>query len=54
LDLLEEVNDRFTQISVQFIKHLNSKISLPEWVSALLQNKEKKIQNLEVFVHRQW
>jgi hypothetical protein len=30
LDLLEEVNDRFTQISVQFIKHLNSKISLPE------------------------
>lgn len=53
LDLLEEVNDRFTQISVQFIKHLNSKISLPEWVSALLQNKEKKIQNLEVFVHRQ-
>lgn len=54
LDLLEEVNDRFTQISVQFIKHLNSKLSLPEWVSALLQNKEKKIQNLEVFVHRQW
>lgn len=52
LDLLEEVNDRFTQISVQFIKHLNSKISLPEWVSALLQNKDKKIQNLEVFVHR--
>lgn len=53
LDLLEEVNDRFTQISVQFIKHLNSKISLPEWVSALLQNKDKKVQNLEVFVHRQ-
>ena len=53
LDLLEEVNDRFTQVSVQFIKHLNSKISLPEWVSALLQNKDKKIQNLEVFVHRQ-
>lgn len=53
LDLLEEVNDRFTQISLQFIKHLNSKISLPEWVSALLQNKDKSIHNLEVFVHRQ-
>lgn len=52
LDLIEEVNDRLTQISVQFIKHLNAKLSLPEGIKSMLDDKQKNIQNLEVFVHR--
>lgn len=53
LDLIEEVNDRLTQISVQFVKHLNAKLSLPEGVKSFLQDKDKKVDDLEVFVHRQ-
>jgi hypothetical protein len=30
MPLLEEINDRLTQISLQFLKHLNAKLQLPE------------------------
>lgn len=54
MDLLEEINDRLTQISVQFIKHLSSKLSLPEGIQYLLKDKKKQVSDLDVFVHRQW
>lgn len=52
LDLLEEFNDRITQISVQFIKHLNSKLALPESMGNLLMNEEKSINEVEFFGYR--
>ena len=39
LDLLEELNDRITQLSVTFIKHLNTKIALPESMLTYLEQK---------------
>jgi len=52
LDLLEEFNDRITQISVQFIKHLNSKLALPESMGNALLNEEKSINEVEFFGYR--
>ncbi len=59
LDLLEEINDRITQISVQFIKHLNVKIALPEsmleWIErAKEEGKINSIQELDVIWFSQW
>lgn len=62
LDLAEEINDKITQMSVEFIKHLRSKMSLPEWINKLLEsggkdadgNQKIGIKDLEVYVHRQW
>ncbi len=52
LDLLEEFNDRISQISVQFIKHLNSKLALPESMGNALMNEEKSINEVEFFGYR--
>lgn len=61
LDLAEEVNDKVTQMSVEFIKHLRSKMSLPEGINKLIEAGGKDsdgkpklwVQDLDVFVHRQ-
>jgi len=59
LDLLEEINDRITQISVQFIKHLNSKIALPEsmleWIERAKEDwKINWIWELDTLAFAQW
>jgi len=46
LDLLEELNDRITQLSVTFIKHLNTKIALPESMLTYLEQKIEEISTL--------
>ena len=49
MPLLEELNDRLTQISIQFLKHLNAKIQLPDG-SVVRDPKTGKIQNADVEV----
>lgn len=51
--LLYEVNDRLTQISIQFLKHLNAKLQLPEG-AVVRDPKTGKIHsvNLEVILAR--
>ena len=46
MELLQEYNDRYSQISVEFIKHLNSSISIPSqlWRS-ITTNKKRDILN---------
>lgn len=60
IDLIEEVSDRMTQISVQFIKHLNAKLSLPpsagesvrhEKSRAKKQGLTRSLTDAEYFVH---
>lgn len=53
IDLIQELNDRLTQISVQFVKHLNSKISVPAWLKKFLEGKDKKMDDMEVLVHKE-
>lgn len=53
IDYIEDVNDRMTQVSFQFIKHLNSKMSLPEGISKFLAKDDKTVPDLDVYVHRQ-
>ena len=53
IDYIEDVNDRMTQISFQFIKHLNSKMSLPEGISKFISKEDKTVPDLDVYVHRQ-
>lgn len=58
LDLMEDVNDRLTQMSVQFIKHLNAKLSVPEGIKKAMDVHETKKGEttkpweMEVYVHR--
>lgn len=53
-DIIQDINDRCSQISVEFIKHLSSKMSIPKWYFDSLQNqnmakimsdKEKNVMN---------
>lgn len=50
MPLLEEVNDRITQISLQFLKHLNPPIQIPK--GAVKQNKDGTVnrKSLEVLL----
>lgn len=48
MELLQEVNDRTTQISVEFIKHLNSKISIPQSVWQSIMNEKRRKNNLDI------
>ena len=54
-DLLQEINDRWSQISVEFIKNLTSKLSVPAWfkqaqtAQALRKNKDP-----DFLVHHPW
>lgn len=54
MPLLEEINDRLTQVSIQFLKHLNAKLQLPE--SAIVRDQrtgEVKNIDLEVILAQQ-
>lgn len=62
-DLLQEINDRWSQISVEFIKNLKSKISVPAWFAAaqtakMLKKKqdwkEEFAENPDYLVHNPW
>lgn len=53
MDIIQDINDRQSQISVEFIKHLGSKISLPESyferaqnmsINSLLKNKSNTVE----------
>lgn len=50
LGLLEEINDRFTQISLQFVKHLQAKIALPRGLATIDENGNLKSEDLEVLL----
>lgn len=49
MPLLEELNDRLTQISIQFLKHLNAKIQVPDG-SVVRDPKTGKVQSSDVEV----
>lgn len=51
-DLIEEINDRLTQVSVQFIKHLGSKISVPFAMRKFLEDQKIDMDALSVLVHK--
>lgn len=42
MDLVQDLNDRKTQISVEFIKHLTSKMSVPSWFAEYLNTKKQR------------
>lgn len=45
MELLQEYNDRYSQVSVEFIKHLNSSMSIPHSLkSNVNRNKKRAIQ----------
>lgn len=49
MPLLEEMNDRLTQVSIQFLKHLNAKLQIPEGAVAR-DPKTGKVQNADMEV----
>jgi hypothetical protein len=49
MPLLEELNDRLSQISIQFLKHLNAKIQVPDG-SVVRDPKTGKVQSSDVEV----
>lgn len=62
-DLLQEINDRGSQISVEFIKNLKSKLSVPVWFASaqtakILRKKNKGedeyAENPDYLVHNPW
>lgn len=61
-DLFQEVNDRSSQISIEFIKNLTSKLSVPAWfkdwlnAQALRKNNQdrKFAENVDFIVHNPW
>lgn len=61
-DLFQEINDRWSQISVEFIKNLTSKLSVPAWfkdnltAQALRKPKEERkfIENPDFITHNAW
>lgn len=62
IDILQEINDRESQISVEFIKNLTSKLSVPAWFASaqvakkLKDKKEGKLmsENPDYLVHNPW
>jgi hypothetical protein len=61
-DLLQEINDRGSQISVEYIKNLTSKLSVPAWFKDNLtaqalrkKNEDRKfIENPDFITHNAW
>lgn len=61
-DLFQEINDRWSQISVEFIKNLVSKLSVPAWfkdnmiAQALRKPKEERkfVENPDFITHNAW
>lgn len=61
-DLFQEINDRWSQISVEMIKNLTSKMSVPAWFKDAInaQNLKKKNQdkyfadNPDYLIHNPW
>ena len=62
-DLFQEINDRWSQISVEFIKNLTSKLSVPAWFASaqtakMLRKKqngeEEYAENPDYLVHNPW
>jgi len=62
-DLFQEINDRWSQISVEFIKNLTSKLSVPAWFASAqtakaLRRKSKgeddESENPDYLVHNPW
>ena len=61
-DLFQEINDRWSQISVEMIKNLTSKMSVPAWFKDAInaQNLRKKNQdkyfaeNPDFLIHNPW
>ena len=63
-DLFQEINDRWSQISVEFIKNLKSKLSVPAWFASaqtakILRKKQKWdddefADNPDYLVHNPW
>lgn len=62
-DLLQEINDRWSQISVEFIKNLKSKLSVPAWFASaqtakMLKKKsewkDEYAENPDYLVHNPW
>ena len=62
-DLFQEINDRWSQISVEFIKNLTSKLSVPAWFASaqtakILRKKqqwdEEYSENPDYLVHNPW
>ena len=61
-DLFQEINDRWSQISVEMIKNLTSKMSVPAWfkdavnAQKLRQKKEWKefVDNPDFLIHNPW
>lgn len=59
-DLFQEINDRGSQISVEFIKNLTSKISVPAWfkdaqnIQALKGGNKWLVKNPDYLVHNPW
>lgn len=63
-DLFQEINDRWSQISVEFIKNLTSKLSVPAWFASAqtARNLRKKqnwndddlSENPDYLVHNPW
>ncbi len=51
--LLRELNDRVTQLSLQFLKHLNAKMQIPDGTVARDKNGKIVAQNLEVILAQQ-
>jgi len=47
IELLQEYNDRYSQISVEFIKHLNSSISVPSQLKRSVSTNKKREINLQ-------
>lgn len=48
LPLLYEINDRLTQLSIQFLKHLNSKLQIPE--GSVVRNADGTVKSVELEV----
>lgn len=42
MELLQEYNDRYSQVSVEFIKHLNSSMSIPERLKRNIDTNKKR------------
>ena len=62
-DLFQEINDRWSQISVEFIKNLKSKLSVPAWFASaqtakILRKKANGVdeyaENPDYLVHNPW
>lgn len=49
LDLLDEVNNRVTQLSLQFIKHLTAKMAVPRGGGSLDEDGNQKAEDTEIF-----